>query len=161
MEILYSPLSGPVVPLQDVPDPVFAQGMAGDGLAIDPIDSRVLSPCSAKVKQVHRKRHAVTLAADQGVELLIHVGIETVNLGGEAFEVRVIAGQRVQRGDVLMEFDPDLIVRKAKSLVTVILVANGDRFRPTNPFRGDALAGKTPPFIVGAEEVSQSSLVSA
>jgi len=68
MEILYSPLSGPVVPLQNVPDPVFAQGMAGDGLAIDPIDSRVLSPCSAKVKQVHRKRHAVTLVTDQGTE---------------------------------------------------------------------------------------------
>ena len=157
MEILYSPLSGPVAPLQNVPDPVFAQGMAGDGLAIDPIDSRVLSPCSAKVKQVHRKRHAVTLVTDQGAELLIHVGIETVNLGGEGFEVRVSDGQRVQRGDVLLEFDPDLIVRKAKSLVTVILVANSDRFRPTNLFRGDALAGKTPLFIVGTEERSQSS----
>src|SRR5262249_56035238 len=88
-----------------------------------------------------------------------HVGIETVNLGGEGFEVRVSDEQRVQRGDVLMEFDPDLIVRKAKSLVTVILVANSDRFRPTNPFRGNALAGKTPLFIVGAEEPSQASPV--
>ena len=157
MEIVYSPLSGPVVPLQNVPDPVFAQALAGDGLAIDPTDSRVLSPCHAKVKQVHRKRHAVTLATDQGAELLIHVGIETVNLSGEGFEVRVSDGQRVQRGDVLMEFDPDLIVRKAKSLVTVILVANSDRFPPTNPFRGDALAGKTPLFIVGAEELPQAS----
>jgi len=151
MEILYAPLSGPVVPLQDVPDPVFAQRMAGDGLAIDPVDNQVLSPCSGKVTQVHRKRHAVTLATDQGVEILIHIGIETVNLGGEGFGIRVSDGQRVKRGDVLMEFDADLIVRKAKSLVTVILIANSDRFQPTNPFQGNALAGKTPLFIVGTK----------
>ncbi|MBV8901431.1 MAG: PTS glucose transporter subunit IIA, partial [Verrucomicrobia bacterium] len=83
----FAPLSGPVVPLGDVPDPVFAQRMAGDGLAIDPVDNRVLSPCDGKVAQVHRKRHAVTLVTPEGVEILIHVGIETVNLNGEGFEV--------------------------------------------------------------------------
>jgi multiphosphoryl transfer protein len=83
--IFYSPLSGPVVQLEDVPDPVFAQRMAGDGLAIDPIDNRVLSPCSGKVTQVHRKRHAVTLATDEGVEVLIHIGIETVGPGWTGF----------------------------------------------------------------------------
>jgi phosphoenolpyruvate-protein phosphotransferase len=161
MEIFYAPLSGPVIPLEDVPDPVFAQRMAGDGLAIDPIDHQVLSPCSGKVTQVHRKRHAVTLATDQGVEILIHVGIETVGLNGEGFQIRVSDGQRVKRGDVLIEFDADLVVRKAKSLVTVILVANSDRFRPTNPFQGNASAGKTPLFIVGTEEPSQVSRVPA
>ena len=160
MEILYAPLSGPVIPLQNVPDPVFAQRMAGDGLAIDPVDNQVLSPCNGKVTQVHRKRHAVTLATDHGVEILIHIGIETVNLGGEGFEIRVSEGQRVKRGEVLIEFDADLIVRKAKSLVTVILVANNDRFQPTNPFQGNALAGKTPLFLVGSEERSPSCEVS-
>jgi multiphosphoryl transfer protein len=87
--IFYSPLSGPVVPLEDVPDPVFAQRMAGDGLAIDPLDHRVLSPCLGTVTQVHRKRHAVTLLTDEGVEILIHVGLETVSLDGEGFQVRV------------------------------------------------------------------------
>src|SRR6201981_183537 len=157
MEILYAPLSGPVIPLEDVPDPVFAQRMAGDGLAICPVDNQVLSPCSGKVTQVHRKRHAVTLATDQGIEILIHIGIETVNLGGEGFEISVSDGQRVKRGDVLIEFDADLIARKAKSLVTVILIANSDRFQPTNPFRGNPLAGKTPLFIVGTQEPSRSS----
>jgi len=118
------------------------------------------SKSSGKVTQVHRKRHAVTLATDQGVEILIHIGIETVNLGGEGFGIRVSDGQRVKRGDVLMEFDADLIVRKAKSLVTVILIANSDRFQPTNPFQGNALAGKTPLFIVGNEESSRSPEVS-
>ncbi len=150
--IFYSPLSGPVVPLEDVPDPVFAERMAGDGLAIDPLDNRVLSPCNGKVTQVHRKRHAVTLATDEGVEILIHIGIETVNLDGEGFQVRVSDGQRVSKGDLLIEFDADLIARKAKSLVTVVLVANNDRFHPTNPFQGVAEAGATPFFIVRIED---------
>jgi multiphosphoryl transfer protein len=150
--IFYSPLSGPVVPLEDVPDPVFAQRMAGDGLAVDPTDHRVLSPCNAKVTQVHRKRHAVTLATDEGVEILIHIGIETVGLDGEGFEVRVSDGQRVSQGDLLIEFDADLIARKAKSLMTVILVANNQRFHPTNLFQGLAEAGTTPLFLVHIED---------
>jgi multiphosphoryl transfer protein len=146
--IFYSPLSGPVVPLEEVPDPVFAQRMAGDGLAIDPLDHRVLSPCSAKVIQVHRKRHVVALATDEGVKILIHVGIETVSLDGEGFQVRVSEGQRVSKGDLLIEFDADLIACKAKSLITVVLITNSDRFRPTNQFQGLAEASTTPLFLI-------------
>src|ERR1700747_1284399 len=103
--IFYSPLSGPVVPLEEVPDPVFAQRMGGDGLAIDPLDRRVLSPCNGKVTQVHRKRHAVALATDEGVEILIHIGIETVSLDGEGLEVGVPDGRRGGKGDLLVGFD--------------------------------------------------------
>src|SRR5208337_4216553 len=102
--IFYSPLSGRAVPLEDVPDPVFAQRMAGDGLAIDPLDNRVLSPCNGQVTQVHRKRHAVTLATAERVEILIHIGIETVSLDGEGFQGRVSGGQTVNTGDPLIEF---------------------------------------------------------
>jgi multiphosphoryl transfer protein len=151
--IFYSPLSGPVVPLEEVPDPVFAQRMAGEGLAIDPLDHRVLSPCSGKVTQVHRKRHAVTLTTDEGVEILIHIGIETVSLDGEGFQVRVSEGQRVSKGDLLIEFDADVIARKAKSLITVVLVANNDRFHPTNPFHGLAEASTTPLFLVQTKDL--------
>jgi phosphotransferase system HPr (HPr) family protein len=150
--IFYSPLSGPVVPLEDVPDPVFAQRMAGDGLAIDPLDNRVLSPCNGTVTQVHRKRHAVSLTTDEGVEILIHIGLETVSLDGEGFQVRVSDGQRVSKGDLLIEFDADVIARKAKSLISVVLVANNDRFHPTNPFQGIAEAGTTPFFVVHIED---------
>jgi len=150
--IFYSPLSGPVVPLEDVPDPVFAQRMAGEGLAIDPLDNRVLSPCNGTVTQVHRKRHAVSLTTDEGVEILIHIGLETVSLDGEGFQVRVADGQRVSKGDLLIEFDADVIAQKAKSLISVVLVANNDRFHPTNPFQGNAKAGTTPFFIVHIED---------
>jgi len=151
--LFYSPLSGPVVPLEEVPDPVFAQGMAGEGLAIDPLDHRVLSPCGGKVTQLHRKRHAVTVTTDEGVEILIHIGLETVSLDGEGFQVRVSEGQRVSKGDLLIEFDADVIARKAKSLITVVLVANNDRFHPTNPFHGLAEAGTTPLFLVQTKDL--------
>ena len=146
--IFYSPLSGPVIPLEEVPDPVFAQRMAGDGLAIDPLDCQLLSPCSAKVIQVHRHQHVVGLVTDEGVKILIHIGIETVKLNGEGFRVRVSNGQRVSKGDLLIEFDADLIARKAKSLITVVLITNNDRFQPTNPFQGVAEAGTTPLFLI-------------
>ena len=159
--IFYSPLSGPVVPLEEVPDPVFAQRMAGDGLAIDPLDHRLLSPCSGMVTRVHRNRHAVGLATDEGVKILIHIGIETVGLDGEGFQVRVSDGQRVSKGDLLIEFDVDLIARKAKSLITVVLVAKNDRFHPTNLFQGLAEAGTTPLFLIHTKDLHPEAVTSA
>ena len=159
--IIYSPLSGPVVPLEEVPDPVFAQRMAGDGSAIDPLDHRLLSPCSGKVTRVHRNRHAVGLATDEGVKILIHIGIETVGLDGEGFQVRVSDGQRVSKGDLLIEFDADLIARKAKSLITVVLVAKDDRFHPTNLFQGLAEAGTTPLFLIHTKDQLREAVAPA
>jgi glucose-specific phosphotransferase system IIA component len=150
--IFYSPSSGPVVLLEDVPDQVFAQRMAGDGAAIDPLDHRLLAPCRGKVTRVHRNRHAVALATDEGVKILIHIGIETVGLDGEGFQVRVSDGQRVSKGDLLIEFDADLIARKAKSLITVVLVAKNDRFHPTNLFQGLAEASTTPLFLIHTKD---------
>jgi glucose-specific phosphotransferase system IIA component len=153
MDLIFcSPLSGPVVPLEEVPDPIFAQRMAGDGLAIDPLDQRLLSPCNGTVTKVHRNRHAVALTTDEGVKILIHIGIETVGLDGEGFQVRVSEGQRVSKGDLLVEFDADVIARKAKSLITVVLVTNSDRFHPTNPFQGVAEAGTTPLFLIHTKD---------
>jgi glucose-specific phosphotransferase system IIA component len=126
--------------------------MAGDGLAIDPLDQRLLSPCNGTVTKVHRNRHAVALTTDEGVKILIHIGIETVGLDGEGFQVQVSEGQRVSKGDLLVEFDADVIARKAKSLITVILVANSDRFHPTNPFQGVAEAGTTPLFLIHTKD---------
>jgi phosphotransferase system IIA component len=82
------------------------------------LDRRVLSPCNGKIAQVHRKRHAVTLATDEGFEILIPTGIGTVSLDGEGFQIQVSDGQRVNKGDLWVEFDADLIAQKAKSSIT-------------------------------------------
>src|SRR5690349_7050268 len=102
--VLLAPLSGPIVALGDVPDPVFAQRLVGDGASIDPETNRLLAPCDGRVLQVHRAGHAVTLATAEGVEVMIHIGLDTVELKGEGFLPRVKAGDAVRAGDVLIEF---------------------------------------------------------
>ena len=112
---LLAPVSGVIVPLEEVPDPVFAQRLAGDGLSIDPLGSEVVAPCDAVVRQVHRALHEVTLEAS-GLEIVIHVGLDTVLLRGAGFHPAVKAGQQVRAGDVFLRFDVDAVARRARSL---------------------------------------------
>jgi len=123
---LYAPVSGIIVPLDDVPDPAFAQRLAGDGVSIDPLGDHVVAPCDARVLQVHRAGHALTLSAD-GLEIIIHVGLDTVMLRGEGFTPLVKDGDAVRAGDALLRFDADLVARKARSLLTEVLIANMDQ----------------------------------
>lgn len=125
---LLSPLAGWAAPLDETPDPVFAERMMGDGLAIDPVGEALFAPCPGVVIKVHEARHAVTLRADNGAEILMHIGLETVALRGEGFEVHVADGQRVAAGDRLISFDLDLLARRAKSLLSPILVTNLEGF---------------------------------
>ncbi|MBO9708217.1 MAG: phosphoenolpyruvate--protein phosphotransferase [Caulobacter sp.] len=127
--VLSSPLKGWVAPLDETPDAVFAERMLGDGLAIDPLGSTLHAPCDARVIAVHGTRHAVTLRADNGAEILMHVGLETVGLGGEGFEVHVKDGQAVKAGDRLISFDLDLLAQRAKSLITPVVITNADAFQ--------------------------------
>jgi phosphocarrier protein FPr len=138
---LLAPVSGFVVPLADVPDPVFAQRMTGDGAAIDPLSAELLAPCDATVVQVHRAKHAVTLNAN-GLELILHVGIDTVALGGTGFTPQVAAGDRVRAGQVLVRFDPDVVAARAKSLVTPVLVSTMDAVSRIEVASGPVTAGR-------------------
>ncbi|WP_240609530.1 phosphoenolpyruvate--protein phosphotransferase [Phenylobacterium deserti] len=122
--VLASPLGGWCAPLSEAPDPVFAEAMLGDGVAIDPIGSVLHAPLDAVVIGVHAARHAVTLRADGGLEILLHVGLETVALGGEGFEPLVRDGDRVRLGDPLLRFDLDLLARRAKSLITPMVLTS-------------------------------------
>ena len=121
---LHAPMAGWAAPLDEVPDPVFAEGMMGEGLAIDPVEAVIRAPCDAEVIAVPETRHAVTLRLDNGAELLIHVGLETVGLGGDGFTASVVAGQRVRTGDPLIAFDLDGVADRATSLISPIVVTN-------------------------------------
>ncbi len=130
---LTAPLSGPLVPLERVPDPVFAQKMVGDGISIDPIDQCLRAPCDGQIVQLHPAGHAVTVATPQGIEVLMHIGLDTVGLKGSGFTPKVKAGDSVKTGDALIEFDADYVATHAKSLLTQIVVTNSERvasFRP-------------------------------
>lgn len=121
---LVAPLAGWACALDAVPDPVFAERMMGDGIAVDPLDGVLRAPCDAEVISVAPTRHAVTLRLANGAELLMHIGLETVGLGGAGFEVETRDGAMVRAGDPLIRFDLDAVALAAKSLVTPIVVAN-------------------------------------
>jgi sugar PTS system EIIA component len=126
-EIVAAPVTGRVVQLEDVPDPVFSEKMMGDGLAIEPAEGVVVAPLDARVMQVFPTKHAVGLLSDNGIELLIHIGLETVSLKGEGFESFVKEGDKVKKGDKLITFDLDIVKEKANSTVTPIIITNGNR----------------------------------
>ena len=139
--LLKAPLSGHLMPIERVPDPVFAQKMVGDGVSIDPISQRLLSPCDGTVVQVHSAGHAVTIAAAGGVEVMIHIGLDTVQLKGRGFTPAVKAGDSVVAGALLIEFDADHIATHAKSLLTQVVVTTMDRVATLVPRSGSVTAG--------------------
>lgn len=139
--IIVAPLSGIIVPLDQVPDPAFAQRMVGDGASIDPMSDRLLAPCDGEVLQVHRARHAVTLSA-RGLEIIIHIGLDTVLLNGDGFTAVAKAGDTVRTGDVLLTFDADLVARRARSLLTQVIVSNLEIVASVEPSEGYVTAGR-------------------
>jgi phosphoenolpyruvate-protein phosphotransferase len=148
---LVAPVSGIIVPLDRLPDPVFAQRLAGDGVAIDPLDQRLVAPCDARVLQVHRAGHAVTLST-AGIEIIIHIGLDTVKLNGKGFSSSVKAGDEVRTGDPLITFDADFIAIHAKSLLSPMLVTTLDRVASLQPRSGKVIAGRDVAFqvVIGA-----------
>jgi len=122
--VLVAPFAGWLTPLDEVPDPVFAERMMGEGIAIDPIEPVLRAPADGTVIAIPETAHAATLRLANGAELLIHVGLETVALGGTGFRALSSAGAAVKAGDPLIEIDLDAVARGALSLVTPIVVAN-------------------------------------
>ncbi|MBK1838613.1 phosphoenolpyruvate--protein phosphotransferase [Azospirillum sp. YIM B02556] len=121
---LAAPLAGWAMPLTEVPDPAFAQGLVGTGMAIDPTVNELRSPCDGTVLSVHRARHACTVRTASGAEVLLHLGVDTVGLNGEGFTAHVRDGQAVKTGDRLISFDMDLVGSRAQSLVSMMVVVN-------------------------------------
>jgi phosphocarrier protein FPr/phosphocarrier protein len=129
---LHAPLRGWCAPLDETPDEVFAQRLLGDGVAIDPTGDTLHAPCDGEVISVAASKHAVAVRAENGAEILMHVGIDTVALAGKGFDALVQQGARVKRGEPLLKFDLDVLAQGAKSLVTPILITNGERFAVAN-----------------------------
>lgn len=136
-----SPLSGRVIPLSEVSDRAFAEKMMGEGVAVIPDGGTVFSPFAGVVDTVADTGHAVGLRSDEGIELLIHVGLETVKLKGSAFTVRVAEGDRVEEGSPLIDFDLRAILAAGCETATPITVINGDAFEVSVDTRFAAAVG--------------------
>ncbi|MDR0356702.1 MAG: phosphoenolpyruvate--protein phosphotransferase [Deltaproteobacteria bacterium] len=128
---IFAPISGVIVPITEAPDPTFAEKMVGDGIAIDPTEETLCSPCDGKIIQVHPSGHALNIAAADGTEILLHIGVDTVGLKGKGFKAFVRDGDLVKRHDRLIEFDADYVAQNAPSLMTMVVVtAEGASVRP-------------------------------
>ena len=126
--ILYAHLNGTVVPLSEVEDEAFAAGILGEGIAIEPSEGKLYAPCDAKVEGVLDTKHAVNLVTESGCEILMHIGIDTVKLGGKYFETHVTEGQNVRKGDLLVSFDIQKIHEAGYKTTTPMVVCNSDDF---------------------------------
>ena len=132
----YAPMVGKAVPITEVPDPTFAEGMLGNGIAIEPAEGKVYAPCDATVDMMFTTGHAVSLVADCGAEILIHVGLETVSLEGKPFTVHVANGDKVTKGQLLLEADLEAIKAAGLPTITPMLICNTDEYPTYNTFVG-------------------------
>ena len=124
LDTLCAPVAGNAVAVTEVPDPTFAEGLLGGGIAVVPTEGKVYAPCDATVDMMFETGHAVSLIADCGAEVLIHVGLETVELKGQHFTVHAANGDKVKKGDLLIEFDLDAIKAAGYNTITPMLVCN-------------------------------------
>ena len=132
----YAPMAGKAVPITEVPDPTFAECMLGNGIAIEPVEGKVYAPCDATVDMMFTTGHAVSLVADNGAEILIHVGLETVSLEGKPFTVHAANGDKVKKGQLLIEVDLDAIKAAGLPTITPMVVCNTDEYPTFDTFVG-------------------------
>jgi len=121
---LLSPVKGEVIELDKVDDPVFSGKMMGEGFAVIPSDNKIVSPCNGTIVQVFKTKHAIIIRDEFGLEIIIHVGLDTVKLKGEGFDVKVKDGQSVNKGDLLMTVDFKYLKEQGKPIVTPIVITN-------------------------------------
>ena len=139
-----APMTGKSLPLSETPDPVFAQKMAGDGLAMMPEADIVVAPADGELTLVFNTKHAFAMTLENGIELLIHIGIETVTLNGEGFEQLAQAGTKVKAGDPIIKIDREFIKSKGLPLTTPVLITNPDILKSITPIENIATtAGET------------------
>ncbi|KRW59302.1 phosphoenolpyruvate--protein phosphotransferase [Pseudomonas sp. TTU2014-080ASC] len=153
---LKAPLSGPLVPLNRVPDPVFSSNSLGEGIAIDPTNDCLHAPCAGVITHVARSRHAIGMRTEQGIEILMHVGLETVLLKGQGFDVLVSEGDQVRESQPLMHFDMDRIALSCKSLITV-MVLNGTEGYQIRPLTTQPVKIGAPLLLLSRKDEDSSS----
>lgn len=142
-EEVYSVADGQVVALEQVKDPVFAQKMMGDGFAVEPANGNIVSPVSGTVSSIFPTKHALGIVTEPGLEVLVHIGLDTVSLEGKPFTVHVAEGQKVAAGDLLVTADLDAIRAAGRETSTVVVFTNGDAIKSVKLEQTGSLAAKT------------------
>lgn len=139
---LLSPATGECIPLSSIPDEAFSSGMLGQGFGVNPTSGEICVPIDGKIESVAEAKHAYTILSDSGLDVLVHVGVDTVTLGGEGFTPLVIGGQTVRAGDALVRVDLDLLQKKNLPDTVAVLVTNSERIQNVEYTYGACVAGK-------------------
>ena len=140
---IIAPLSGEIVNIEDVPDVVFAEKIVGDCIAIKPAGNKIVAPVDGTIGKIFETNHAFSIESDDGIELFVHFGIDTVELKGEGFKRIAEEGQTVKKGDLIIEFDLALLEEKAKSVLTPVVISNMDEIKELNKLTGSVTVGET------------------
>ena len=159
--VVTAPFSGTLVPLSEVPDETFASGVLGEGIAIEPSDGLFCSPVDGTVETIAETKHAIGFAADNGLEILVHVGLETVSLNGEGFEILVKEGDKVKAGQPVAKADLALIRERGLKTITSIVLTGGADDMELHCAEGLAAAGKTPVLTLTAKEAQPAEAAEA
>ena len=159
--VVYAPLTGKAVPLEQVPDPVFSEKVLGDGVAIIPEDGRIVSPVDGQIESVAETGHAYGFSTEDGLELLVHVGLETVSLKGECFKVHVKEGDQVKKGDLVAEVDLKYLAEKNINPITPVLICSDIDDQELKCAEGGVEAGKTAVLMLMANEAAGKAEASA
>ena len=138
--LLYSHMNGKFVPLEAVNDEAFSSKVLGEGAAVEPSEGRLYAPCDGRVEMVFDTKHAVNIVSAEGCEILLHIGIDTVKLGGKHFEAHVSDGQEIHRGDLLISFDMDKIREAGYQLTTPMIICNTDEYSKVEAVPTDRIA---------------------
>ena len=126
--MLGAPAKGKAVNIQEVNDPTFSSGMLGQGVAVLPTEGKIYAPADGEIAMVFDTLHAISMVAENGVEILVHVGLDTVNLKGQGFEAHVKAGDSVKKGDLMLTVDLDFLKAEGYDIITPVVVCNTDEY---------------------------------
>ncbi|BAB12786.1 PTS glucose transporter subunit IIA [Buchnera aphidicola str. APS (Acyrthosiphon pisum)] len=140
---IFAPLSGDIINIEDVPDPVFSKKIVGDGIAIKPSSNRILAPVNGTIGKIFETMHAFSIISEDNVELFIHFGIDTVKLKGEGFKKKAKDNQKVKIGDEIIILDLEFIKEKAESILTPVVISNIENFKKIKKSSGTIAAGQT------------------
>ncbi len=141
---IVAPITGTIIPIEEVDDAVFAEKMVGDGIAIVPNASGVMvAPITGTVEKIFDTNHAFSILTEDGIELFVHFGVDTVKLQGEGFKRLVEEGSKVEQGTPLIEYDYEFLKANAKSVQTPIIISNYEDYAPLSKMTGEAKAGET------------------
>ncbi|MDE4542660.1 MULTISPECIES: PTS glucose transporter subunit IIA [unclassified Thermoanaerobacterium] len=141
--LIKAPVDGEIVDIVEVPDEVFAQKLVGDGVAVNPKSDIFVSPVEGVITTVFPTKHAIGIKTIEGIEIMIHVGVDTVKLNGEGFTTFINEGDKVKVGDKLLQINKLILESKAKSLISPIIIINTERIKEMNKIIGSVTAGET------------------